>query len=1157
MADPRDHVGAGRYAIISKLGEGGMGAVFRAHDRLTGADVAVKRLIVKKPPSDPTLPMSSPPVGSAPTILADGSDHATHLAGVATADSVPTQHERPGPPTPRPVPARRSDSVPAMRLAIASEFRILASLRHPNIISVLDYGFDDHSDPFLVLEVLEQAHTVTSAARAQPLRVRIQYVAQILHALAYLHRRGIRHRDLKPSNVLVAGGRVRVLDFGLALEVGEIHRPAGTLGYIAPEVMRGEPHSAAADLYAAGIVAYELITGTHPFGRSEEEVLRASVRPPRLHLDDATLSRAALDALADTVDRLLQYDPIQRPSSANQALRFLARTGVLDELENDDVRKSMVSAARLVGRAPERMQLREALSRARKGQGGVVALVGESGVGKSRLVDELRTHALVSGCSVVAGREVAEGGAAYEAWQDPLRRIALEATTAAPVPWPFLTLVVPDIGELIGIGMITTPMMDPQTLQVLLMQAVEALVRAARGPTVILLEDLHWAGPESLALLGWMTRVAASMSLLVVVTTRPEGTASVSMPGVSIIELGPLERRDLEELALAVLGPLGDRADLVDLLERGTGGVPLYVVEALRLLAAQAGTLEDIGTMRLPPYLTIDVLEDALRDRLARLPGEALPLCQLAALFGPDLDLGMLEAVAPHLELAIGLDAAEQAGVLAVDVGGWHFSHERVREVLVESIPDGERAGMHRRIAEWLDQAGGDPVARARHWGLAGDRAREAEWTAAAADALLTRAAYLRARASFARALELLDERGLTGAERDRAELPLQLGRGTCALIIDGFSSPATAAAYDRAAALCESLGVAGGVHAFMVLFGQAAVHLFRGDIESSINLSQRALRVAQEANDVDLEIEGRFALSNAQFWNGQLDACEQNIQRVLALWSPERAPMHVERFGQIPRVTCMTGGAWGAWASGRPDLAMARADEAVMIARQQGHNFSEAIAVQIVAFTNALRRDVDATLMQAEALVRYGAPYPAYMILARTLRAWALAHRERDLHYLEEMRRAWADWRMIGQGAGHTLMTALLADSLLLFGQNDEALAMAREGMAWVETRHERPLLADLRCLEGRALWKQGDATGARAAFAGGAASARAIGADTLSLRVAVAWATLEYDQGDLVEARALLVPALDRMREGADTSDVKDGRALLARLEERSSRS
>ncbi len=1173
MADPRDHVGTGRYTIGTKLGEGGMGTVFRAVDRLTGAEVALKRLTVRKPAPDPTTPMTSPPAGSSPrpaavaslesaaTQLAFGTDAptldaATH-AGPGTgdgSDGTPTRHERPGPPSPAAVlPAAAkptSDSVPAMRLAIASEFRILASLRHPNIISVLDYGFDDHHDPYLVLEVLDGARTITAAARDQPLQVRIGYVAQMLQALDYLHRRGIRHRDLKPSNVLVADGRVRVLDFGLALESGERHRPAGTLGYIAPEVMRGEPHTAIADLYAAGIVAFELLAGHHPLGRTEDEVLRAASGPPALVLHDDTLPPAAIVALIDTVRRLLEPQPERRPSTAAQALRLLTRTGVVGALDGEDVRRSTVSAARLVGHARERGQLREALSRARKGQGGVVALVGDSGAGKSRLIDDLRTHALVSGCTVVAGGEVAERGAAYQAWQAPLRRLALELTPAAPVAWPFLTLIVPDIGELVGIGQITTPMMDPQTLQLMLMSAAEAVMRAAPGPTVVVLEDLHWAGAESLALLGWMTRVAAELPLLIVATTRPEGVAAVCGPGVDVIKVEPLVRRDLEELAVAVLGPLGDRADLIDLLARDTGGVPLYVVEALRLLAGQAGSLDDIGMMRLPSRLTIDVLDQALRDRLARLPGEALPMCQLAALIGPDLDLGMLAAIAPELDLAAGLAAAEAAGVIAVDVSGWHFTHDRVREVLVETIAADHRALRHRQIAEWLDLAAVDPVPMARHWGLAGDREREAVWTAAAGNALLTRAAYPRARACFDRALELIEARGLSGGERQRVELQLQLGRGTCALIIDGFSSPATAAAYDRAAALCESLGVSGGAEAFAVLFGQATVHLFRGAVTASRELASRALRLAQDARDVDLEIEGRFAVANADFWLADLPAAERNVVRVMALWTPDRAPLHLERFGQLPRVTCMTAGAWGQWASGAPDAALARAEESVTIARAVGHGFSEAIAVQIVAITRALRRDVDATLACAEELVRHGAPFPSYLITARALRSWALANRERDPQYLGEMIGAWREWQAIGAGLAHTFLAGLLADAHLLFAQPAEALAVARDGLAWAEGHDERALIADLLRLEGDAHRALGDVSQARDRYAEAVRTAERQGAASLGLRAACAWAGLELDAGDPVEARAVLAPALDRMHDGADTVDQRQARALLARM-------
>ncbi len=1147
MGELRVHVGTGRYALTSKLGEGAMGAVYRAVDRLTGEAVAVKRLVIPRVSGDPTVRMRTPtPVAA--TVLAVGTDAPTLVAAPVGSDgpvSVATHADRPAA-----APAV-ADSVPVARLAIATEFRILATLRHPNIISVLDYGFDDAHDPYLVLEVLESARSITLAGRGQTLRTRVGYLGQLLRALHYLHRRGIRHRDLKPSNVMVADGRVRVLDFGLALEHGDRHHPAGTYGYIAPEILRGESATASSDLWAAGVLAYEVLAGRHPFGRTEDEVVHNAGRAaPDLVLDDHELGAAGTAALVDTVRRLLESRPEARPSTAAQALRLLARTGVLDALEDDEVRRSLVTGARLVGRSAERARLRAALARARQGRGGVVVIAGELGSGKSRLIDDLRTHALVSGCTVVQGSEVEAGGHAYHGWRAPLRRLVLELTAGAPVPWPFLALIIPDLGELLGTGPLAPPPLDPQTLQLALMSAVEALVRSLAGPIVIVLDDLHWAGGESLALLGWLSRVAAETPLLIVATARPDAVAAIAGPGVDVIALARLTRADLEELAVAVLGPLGARADLVDLLEHGTGGVPLYVGEALRLLAAQAGSVDEVGTMRLPASLAIDVLDRALDERLARIPPAARPVIELAATLGEQVDLELIAAIAPELELAGALAAAEQAGVVAAAVGGWSFSHERVRQVLLDGLPLERRRALHRQVAVHLDAAGRDPVALAHHWGQAGDREREGTWVAAAGETLLTRAAYPRALACFERALVLLPARDLPSAERDRAELGIQLGVGTCALVMHGVVAAATTAAYDRAAALCETLGVAGGAQAFQVLFGQSAVHLFRGDPRASGQLATRALAVAREARDVDLELEARFALSNAEFWSGELASCERNVQRVIALWPPDRAPLHAERFGQIPRVTCMTGGAWGAWVSGRPDTALARAEEAVVIARSHGHGFSEAIAVQIVAFVRALRRDVEATLIEAEALIRFGAPYPTYMILASTLRAWARAQRERDPQYLDDMLVAWNQWRAMGQGGAHSLMSSLLADAHLLFGRPADALEVARDCIAWIGHSGERVLLADLQRLEGEALRALGDLPAARAAFATALATAEQLGADSLGLRTAVAWAALEHASGDTTEARAILIPALGRMREGADTVDQRLGQRLLAAL-------
>ncbi|MFN8494492.1 MAG: serine/threonine-protein kinase [Caldilineaceae bacterium] len=207
-----------RYRIIAPLGRGGMGIVHRAYDRLTGQTVALKQVQV------------------APQALAFAA---------------------------RPVEA----DTHSLLFALAQEFRLLASLRHPHIISVLDYGFDTQRQPYFTMELLGQPQTILAAGRNQPLTVQIDLLIQTLQALAYLHRRGILHRDLKPDNVWVSQGRVRVLDFGLSTgreqaRHGEI---SGTRHYMAPEALEGAAPSEGADLYSMGVLAYELFVGQHPF----------------------------------------------------------------------------------------------------------------------------------------------------------------------------------------------------------------------------------------------------------------------------------------------------------------------------------------------------------------------------------------------------------------------------------------------------------------------------------------------------------------------------------------------------------------------------------------------------------------------------------------------------------------------------------------------------------------------------------------------------------------------------------------------------------------------------------------------------------------------------------------------------------------------------
>ncbi|HLY27528.1 MAG TPA: serine/threonine-protein kinase, partial [Aggregatilineales bacterium] len=206
-----------RYQLLNQLGAGGMGVVHRALDRLSGQVVALKQVTVD----------------SGQLLFASQAD---------------TGHD--------------SQTV---RLALAHEFKTLASLRHPNIVSVIDYGFDAQHQPYFTMTLLENAQTILQAGAEQPVEVQYGLLMQLLQALLYLHRRGILHRDLKPGNVVAVNGEVKVLDFGLSVAHGEGGGPAGTLAYMAPELLEGASASEASDLYAFGLIGYEMLAGRHPF----------------------------------------------------------------------------------------------------------------------------------------------------------------------------------------------------------------------------------------------------------------------------------------------------------------------------------------------------------------------------------------------------------------------------------------------------------------------------------------------------------------------------------------------------------------------------------------------------------------------------------------------------------------------------------------------------------------------------------------------------------------------------------------------------------------------------------------------------------------------------------------------------------------------------
>ncbi|MCG8456039.1 MAG: serine/threonine-protein kinase, partial [Holophagales bacterium] len=402
-----------RYEILDEIGQGAMGVVYGAFDRLTGHEVALKRVM----PSTLHLDGSNASLTRPPTD-ADGSS----AGAVALAPRQPGDTTIPDITDVTLASSGSPGSTSDTRLALAREFRILSSLSHPNIIRVLDYGFEDRILPFYTMDRLAAPETVLEAGQGRALELQVSLVVQMLQALAYLHRRGIIHRDVKPSNALVEGDRVKLVDFGIS-ELREqsmgTEGITGTIAYMAPELLRGQKATEASDLFALGVVAFEMLTGRHPFDARSLTLMMVNIskgeEPDCEGLDER---------LQPVIRRLLRKELDERYARVSEVIRDL--TAALDlplPEETAAIRDSFLESAKLVGRRREMTALAEHLAQSIAGLGKVVLVGGESGVGKTRLLDELRTLALVKGVFVVEGQEVRRGKSPYQVWREPMRHL--------------------------------------------------------------------------------------------------------------------------------------------------------------------------------------------------------------------------------------------------------------------------------------------------------------------------------------------------------------------------------------------------------------------------------------------------------------------------------------------------------------------------------------------------------------------------------------------------------------------------------------------------------------------------------------------------------------------------------------------------------------
>lgn len=1099
----------GRYDVFAELGRSCMGVVYAATDRLTGQRVALRRV---------TAPL------------------------VESAEAPDAGDRRAG-----------------GRLRLSWQLRLIASLRHPNLATVIDYGFDHELQPFYTHRLIEQPVELLEAGRDQPLAKRLDLLSQVLQGLTYLHRRGAVHGDLRPQTALVDGDEVRLVNFGVS--ASRQTESGASADYLAPEVRRGGPATVAADLYAVGVLACAMLTKRPASSRGSAQAV--DVLPGA---SPVISTRDYPAPLIPVLLRLLAPDPAERYSDPADVIRDLA-AALLQPFpeESAAVRESFLETARFVGREEEMERLSSLLQRVLAGHGAGLIVAGESGVGKSRLVDELRLLALAQCALVFQGRSASEGFNPYHSWRQILLHLCLMVEVGAAEA-AVLERQIPGLGEFLDRRVGEPWVLDPMAAKQRFVDVVEGLFSRLEQPAVVILEDLHWAGSESLSLLLELHRRASRRPLLWIGTYRDDERPDLSteLAEVPAMELPRLGRDAIAHIAESMLGSAGRRSQLVDFLHRETQGNLFFLVEIVRVLGEEAGRLDRIDPQRLPGQVTTGGIERILRRRLDRLPKRVRPLLRLAAVAGREVDLRLLEALEPGLQSRLWLRFCADQALLESVGGNWRFASDRYREALLDELSAAELRAAHRRVAEAIAATYGDGAehgpALAYHWARAADlndpEAADLAIThlARTGAAALASCANREAEELFRRGLELLDN---LPAGRDQQECRLQLGLGGTYLMSRGYTVPEVGQAFGRARRLGERLGTT--TELMPALVGLWRFHVTRAELRTARQLAEEMLRFAEAGRRASHRMLAEYTLGATILFQGEPEPGSRHLQRAIDLFATLRSGSRGEiaaaafYLGQNPGVAALAHGGWATWLLGYPEHAQALSRRARELAVELDHPFSLAFARMLQSWLDQMRDDPRATAASARAaadLCREQG-YPNVLAVSSIFLGWARTRLGEAEAGIEQILSALDDLRAAGLELFRPSYLALLGEAHGAASRPRQGIALVQQAIETAVRRGSGHWLAELHRLLGEQylLLPQPNREAAARSFRRAIDQARLRRERSLELRALVSLVRLY--RGDAAR-RWRTLSELDGVyrsfSEGFETPDLLAARALLS---------
>jgi class 3 adenylate cyclase/tetratricopeptide (TPR) repeat protein len=840
-----------------------------------------------------------------------------------------------------------------------------------------------------------------------------------------------------------------------------------------------------------------------------------------------------------------------------------------------------VNLTDLIGREDELDFLLERQRLAWKGEGQIMLISGEPGIGKSRLTAALAER--IAGephtrlryqCSpyhtnsalrpFIAQLERAAGFKPDDAPEQKLDKLeallAIGASRVEAVAPLFAALLSIPFGERYPPLALSPTQQRRRTLAALLDQ-FEGLAR--QQPILLSFEDAHWADATSLELLDLTVERVRQLTVLALFTFRPEFEPPwVGLPNVSTLTLGRLARDDVENMVARVAGGRVLPAEVTEQIVVKTDGNPLFVEELTKAVLEAGILVEDAAGYRLdgplPPLAIPDTLQDSLMARLDRL-APVREIAQIGAAVGREFSYSLLRALVGRDQAALknALAQLEQAGLVfrrgEPPEAVYSFKHVLVRDAAYESLLKSRRQQLHGQIARALEERFADIVASqpeivAHHFTQAGLVEPAIDYWLKAGQQAARRSANTEALNHLARGLELLpniDDPML----RNKSELLLQTSLGHSLRATKGWSIDSVKHAYTRALQLCKESGF--DEHTVPAVFGLWTWNFVRAALGEAQSLADHLVNIAENVDDLVYKVLAHEALGFTLFAHGKFAAAHAALERSIGMCEDSKAAAYLDLSAQDPRVHVRLYDGIVLWLLGYPDQALRLCAQARRYADTSQHPFSEAMARTITLRVHQFRGEAAVVAGQADAAIALCEEHEFvhYLAMALILRGWATAQQGEFEKGTAEIQAGLEKERATGALLFESYTSGLLADVCIKNERYGQALDFLDQAQLRLdEENSERFYAAEIYRLLGETyLRSRRDLDRAERCFCKGLAVAREQKAKSLELKLCLSIYDLYELRQNADTYRSQLGGIYGSFSEGFDTADLVRAKARL----------